>query len=326
MNKKIISGIVILIIVFGGIGGLLLNKNNINKKLEAQINDLKSYHLESNMEMLIGDETKNYKVDVDYLKEDEDLFRVTIYDKVLDQAQVIVRNKEGVFVSTPSINQVYQFKSNWPFNSDKPYIYQILLQYFEKEHETKTDKNGYLLTSLVTYMHDESITHQEIMFDKNFIPQYVSVLDQHDVEKIFVEFTKFELNSTIDKEIFTIKTNVTDVPSSLYDDYPLFPLEMLGSELVDHQKTSINGKTTHILQFSGSKSFTIIETLNEDQQVQEIIPTSGEMVDVVNGIVIKENNQLKVLYPGMTCSIYSSSMSQLELIEVASSLQTEVLK
>ena len=35
----------------------------------------------------------------------------------------MLRNKEGVYVLTPKLNQVYQFKGDYPLNSPKPYFH-----------------------------------------------------------------------------------------------------------------------------------------------------------------------------------------------------------
>ena len=67
-----------------------------------------------------------------YFKDgEEDLFRVSLYDTNINQEQIMLRNKQGVYVLTPSLNQAYNFKSGWPLNSAKPYIYQSLLEVFD---------------------------------------------------------------------------------------------------------------------------------------------------------------------------------------------------
>ena len=80
------------------------------------------------MEMVENDELKSYLVNVSYFKEKKDeYYKVELYDKSLNQSQIIVKNTEGVFVLTPTLNQVFKFQSDWPNNSPKPYIYQSLI-------------------------------------------------------------------------------------------------------------------------------------------------------------------------------------------------------
>lgn len=327
MKKKIIIGIVIVLLAGGGFWFYKSKTGTSDAKAKNQLSDLNSYHLEANMEMTINDELKTYKVDVDYLKKNSDLFRVNIYDKTLNQSQIIIRNTEGVFVYTPSMNQVYKFKSEWPYNSDKPYIYQTLLSYFDKENKIEKTKDGLILRSAVAYPHDEKIVSQEIKFDKNMVPLYISLFDEDEAEHVKVEFTKVSINETVDESLFNVEQlSASQTASNLTDDFPLMPLELLGTQLAEQQECSINGTTTHILQFSGDKAFTLIQSLEQPSDTLQTIDTSAELVDLVGGVAMFENNQLKYLYPGLTCSVYSETMSKAEMIEVVSSLQNEVLK
>lgn len=327
MKKKIIIGIVAVLVLGGGFWFYKSKMKSTDAKVKNQLSELSSYHLEANMEMTMNDELKTYKVDVDYLKKDSDYFRVNIYDKTLNQSQVIIRNPEGVFVYTPSMNQVYKFKSEWPFNSDKPYIYQTLLSYFEKENKTEKTKDGLILRSPVAYPHDEKIVSQEIKFDKNMIPVYISLFDQDEAEHVKVEFTKMAVNEAIDEALFNVEQlQATQTAALASEDFPLMPLELLGTQLAQQEECSINGTTTHILQFSGDKSFTLVQSLDTPSTTTQTIDTSAELVDLVGGVAMFENNQLKYLYPGMTCSVYSENMSKSEMIEVVNSLQNEVLK
>lgn len=327
MKKKIIMGIVLVLVLSGGFMFYKMKKDNANGKAKNQLEDLSSYHLEANMSMQMNDELKTYKVDVDYLKKDTDLFKVTIYDKTLNQSQIIIRNQEGVFVYTPSMNQVYKFKSEWPYNSEKPYIYQTLLKYFDSENKVEKVKDGMVLRSPITYPHDELIVSQEIKFDKNMVPMYVVLYDQEEVEHVKVDFTKVSLNEPIDEGVFSIEqTEATQTASIHTEDFPLLPLNSLGTELTEQVTCSINGVSTHILQFSGDKAFTLIQSIESPSEEVEMIETSAELVDLLGSVALYEDQQLKYLYPGMLCSVYSESMSKNEMIEVVNSLQNEVLK
>ncbi|MEG0367596.1 MAG: hypothetical protein RR585_12220, partial [Coprobacillus sp.] len=124
MNKKYIAIIVGVAVLIGGFCFFKFKSSSIGQ-LEKKAKAYKSYELVCNMEMLENDELKSYQVTSTYASIDsKDYYKVELYDKSLNQAQVIVRNQDGVFVLTPSLNQVFQFKSEWPNNSPKPYIYQ----------------------------------------------------------------------------------------------------------------------------------------------------------------------------------------------------------
>ncbi|WRK52332.1 hypothetical protein SD457_18260 [Coprobacillaceae bacterium CR2/5/TPMF4] len=70
------------------------------------------------MEMVENDELKSYLVNVSYLNEDKnEYYKVELYDKALNQSQIIIKNSDGVFVLTPTLNQIFKFQSEWPNNS-----------------------------------------------------------------------------------------------------------------------------------------------------------------------------------------------------------------
>ena len=116
MNKKyiIIGAIVVLII---GIFAFFKLKSPSLKSVLKEAKEAKSYILETSMELMENDELKSYQVNVTYLKKNKDYFKVELYDKSLNQSQIIVRNDDGVFVLTPTLNQAFKFQSEWPLNS-----------------------------------------------------------------------------------------------------------------------------------------------------------------------------------------------------------------
>ena len=121
MLKKILISIVILLLIGLGVWKIFFNDETISDKLENVTQNLNSYNLEANMELINGEEKRNFTVKVSYMKEnDQDYFRVSLYDTNINQEQIMLRNKEGVYVLTPSLNQAYNFKSGWPLNSAKP--------------------------------------------------------------------------------------------------------------------------------------------------------------------------------------------------------------
>ena len=118
MNKKIIAiAVSVIVVIVIGVSWFFLKSTSLNDLIE-EANRCQSYQLVGNMEMLENDELKSYQVTSTYARIDKkDYYKVELYDKSLNQSQVIVRNDEGVFVLTPSLNQAFQFQSEWPHNS-----------------------------------------------------------------------------------------------------------------------------------------------------------------------------------------------------------------
>ena len=80
MLKKILISIVVLLLIGLGVWKIFFSGDSISNKIENINNELTSYNLEANMELINGEEKRNFNVKVSYLKQDgEDLFKVSLY-------------------------------------------------------------------------------------------------------------------------------------------------------------------------------------------------------------------------------------------------------
>ncbi len=329
MQKKYIAiiGVVIAVILAGALGWKI--KSSSYDKALKKASDCLHYELVCNMEMLENDELKSYQVTSTYASlQDQDYYKVELYDKSLNQSQVIVRNEEGVFVLTPSLNQAFQFQSEWPNNSPKPYIYQSLLA-FLKEGKKEKVKDGYLITGKMTYENDERVKSQEVKFDKSLKPVYVQVYDQDGVEIIKVNVTSFDMSKKLDKNAFSKETIMKDSQSryqTTATSSPLYPVALMGSTLEHEKVSTIDDMTNHILKFTGDKSFTIIESVQNQSEDMEVETISGEMIDLIDGIAYKKDNQMIYVSSGVVCSLYSNDLTSQEMIAVLSSMQASQVK
>lgn len=328
MNKKlIIGGVVVIGVLIAGFTFFKLKTPSLKTTLK-EVKECTSYTLESSMELLENDELKSYQVNVTYLKKKNKYFKVELYDKSLNQSQIIVKNDDGVFVLTPTLNQAFKFQSDWPLNSPKPYIYQSLIEFLEKSEVEKV-KDGYLVEGKITYENDDRVASQEVKFDKELKPVYINVYDKDKTEIMKLKTSSFQLNPKIDDDAFeeekimkNSKSQYANVSSSL----PLYPVALLGSTLQKEEVSKINDQTNHILQFSGKKTFTLVETTmskNENMNVQEI---DGDVIDLVDGFAYKEGNQMTYVSSGVVCSLYSNELSQKEMLSVLSSMQSASVK
>lgn len=329
MNKKyiaIIAGVVVLLI---GIFCFFKFKPSSLDKVLKEANAYKSYELVCNMEMLENDELKSYQVTSIFAHIDEkDYYKVELYDKSLNQAQVIVRNDDGVFVLTPSLNQAFQFKSEWPNNSPKPYIYQSLLS-FLKDNKPEKVKDGYLVNGNMAYENDDRVKTQEVKFDKNLKPIYVNVYDKDGTEVIKLTASSFKVNQDLKKDQFaqeTIMKQTQNQYTSASSALPLYPVALMGSTLENEKVSQIDNTTNHILKFTGEKSFTIIESALSKQDAMSVQTISGDMIDLVDGIAFQDDNQMTYVSSGIVCSLYSNDLTKEEMLSVLSSMQATNVK
>ena len=160
------------------------------------------YELICDMEMVQNDELKSYEVTVDYLKtKKKEYYKVELYDKSINQAQIIIKNNDGVYVLTPTLNQIFKFQSDWPNNSPKPYIYASLLKLLEDNEVEKIDE-GYQVEGKITLPNDDRIVKEEVIFDKQLHPLRVTCLDKDETELIIVNVKEFNIKKNIKTSAF----------------------------------------------------------------------------------------------------------------------------
>ena len=120
MKKIFIFITLISIFILTGCGKS--NENTVFKDLTNKINKLNSYTLNGNLEIKNNKDKHTYNVKVNYMKEDK--FKVTLVNTSNNHEQVILRNDDGVFVLTPSLNKSFKFQSDWPHNNSQIYLLQ----------------------------------------------------------------------------------------------------------------------------------------------------------------------------------------------------------
>ena len=137
-------------------GGLLLvialyfalRPSSFDKELQKAIENLQHYHMKGTMEVVEGENLKTFNIDLAWDKKDnQEFYRVSLFDQGINQEQVILKNSDGVFVLTPSLNQAFKFKGDWPTDSPKPYLYQSMLKVLQGEHISKKVDGGYMVSA-----------------------------------------------------------------------------------------------------------------------------------------------------------------------------------
>ena len=127
-------------------------------KFEKSITNSKSYILKGNMEILSNEETFTYSIEANYLK--DDYYKVTLVNQTNNHEQIILKNGDGVYVVTPTLNKSFKFQSEWPANSSQSYILSSLLSDIKGEEKISVeeqDKN-YILKTKVNYPNNSALT------------------------------------------------------------------------------------------------------------------------------------------------------------------------
>ena len=334
MWKKIVAGLLVLVVIVVAAFKIFFNSENV-EDLATKLNDeLEEYYLKGTMELTNGEEVRNFNVEVGYEKEeDTDNFRVSLVDTNINQEQLILRNNKGVFILTPTLNQVYEFKGDWPLNTPKPYIYQSMLNAFKITHELEKLDDGYLVTCFPEFSNKNQWYKEEIKFDKELKPLLVNIYDKDDILRVKLVVTEFKKDTDfsddyfdVDKNLEESKTTSMDVTSKL-EDLPLYPSNVdLNASLKDSTVANIDGQEIHILTYGGEKPFTVVQRLLS--QNEEVVSSTieGEMIDLMNGVGFICDGTVICIYNGVEYKIYSDTLTVAELIEVANGMEVVVTK
>lgn len=337
MIKKIIISVLVLgVLVLCG-WKLFFDGSSVDKQLKDLNTAFTSYHMEANMEIGEGETNRNFYVQVDYKKDDKDQFRISLTDKDINQEQILLRNKEGVYVLTPVLNQVYTFKGDYPLSSPKPYLYQSIISSLDGEYDLSSVSDGYLLTFDVKYDNEPNWTKQEVKLSNDLKPVWTYIYDNENQVVVKVMFTKVEFETTFENDYFDVDYNMRQAKenissshvSTAIEDLPLISdTNSLSSTLKEQTKIEQDGVVSYILTYEGEKSYTVFQTLLTASSIEEYasIEVEGTFVDTLYGIGYIQGKCLNYLYHDVSYEIYSSDLSVSEMIDVVTNMEIEAVK
>lgn len=315
------------------------SKEDVLKKLSSKWVDAKGYELTAEMSIMTGQDPRVYQVEVWHTK--PDFYRVKVSDANDENTQMIVRNKEGVFVVTPALNKTYKFQSKWPTENSQAYLIGSLAQDIKKDKSStfKEEGNKYVFETKTSNNHKNMLPFQKIYIDKkSLLPTDVSILNENKEEQIHIKFKQVTLGKVHAAGEFQIEqtpTGLNDtgtVEASAEIDAPEFEthypmVQMDQVHLIDEKVLNVDGDKRVILTFSGDKEFTIIQQLSE-KSTSSTIPVfaPGDPIDLGIAIGAVTDQSISWEQDGMSFFLASSSLTKEEMIEVASSMAVTELK
>lgn len=331
MKKKgiIIGAVIIAVLII--IGLFAFQSEPPEKRLKGMMKDVTSYQLEGNMEIVKGEDTKGYQVVVGYKKaEKEDYFRVSITDKELNQTQVILRNKDGVYVLTPTLNQIFKFEGDWPLNSLKPYLIQSMVEIINNESaEIVEEQDSYIVTSDVNYPNNANFKKQKMVFSKDNKIKHLEIKDENDAQQLSIDFTKVDYDAKLKYDYFKLPDRMEKevmAPVISTQDLPLYPNRVYDSVLNSSSVLESENGTRHVLEYKGDRNFTLIESIAQPKEETQTVIMSGEFIDSIDAFGFYDSNHMVMVNQGVEYTIYSDDLTPMEMVEVLNSMQVAVMK
>ena len=326
--KKIIVAVIGTVLLISALY-FALRPSSFDKELQNAVDTLEHYHMSGTMEVVEGEDLKTFTIDLSWDKEGEqEFYRVSLYDQGINQEQVILKNQDGVFVLTPSLNQAFKFKGDWPSDTPKPYLYQSMLALLQGEHVSKKIDGGYIVSADVNYLNSPSLVKQEMVFDKELKPKTIKVYNADGFAEITITFDDVDMNPVFDDKYFAVDANLAKnqtVVTGAMVDLPLYPVAVYNARLTNTSVAEVGSETRHILEFTGDKSFTVVEVLRNKSEEPITLTVSGELVDGIDAFGVYDGNCLTFYNNLVEFTVYSDDLTVDEMLQVVSSMQVAIV-
>ena len=346
--KKIFLILILICLVLTGCGKR--DEKEVLKGFQDKVLGTDSYYLTGEMELVNNEDVYNYNIGVSYKR--DDYYKIELTNVVNDHKQIILRNSEGVYIITPSLNKSFKFQSDWPYNNSQVYLLSSLLDDITND-ENKTfedSSDGYIFTSTVNYPNNEKLVKQKVYFGKDYLPTRVEVIDKDGKTQITMKFDKidlrtefndtyFDLNSILDTDTKKSEEKPTEedkVPTETQEpnsetenktketatiDDIIYPMYLpVNTYLTSQERVNTEDGERLILTFTGDKSFVLMEEVAKYSSVPEIIPTYGSPELIGSSLAVINDNSANWFDNGIEYYLVSDVMSTDELLEVVRSI------
>ena len=325
--KKIIT-LILCVLLLSGCGKS--KEEKLISEFKSDVNSSKSYLLEGSLELYNGDDTYTYSLKVGYKK--KDMYKVNLTNQVNNHEQIILKNTEGVYVITPSLNKSFKFQSEWPNNSSQSYILESILNDIntteDKKYEDTTDY--YIIKSNVNYPNNPNLTYQKLYFDKNMNLKKNEVYDKDNILKIKVSVNNIDYKANLEDDYFDLDASINEdccntSKTAEFKDilYPVYiPTD---TYLTTKETVNIDTGTRAILTFSGSKDFVLVEEASNPKTEFETIPVYGDPIMMNGSVGALSGNSLYWSANNVDYYLAGSNMSEEELLNVANSISNTIV-
>ncbi|WP_018664764.1 LolA family protein [Heyndrickxia acidiproducens] len=306
---------------------------DVTSKLKEKAAEVDGYKLNAKMTLKTGNEPRTY--DIEVWHNQPSYYRVNLKNSGKGQSQMILRNKEGVFVVTPALNKSYKFQSEWPDNTSQAYLYESLVKDILEDKNAKltVKKNQYVFETKTRYQNHKMLPYQEITFNKRTLePVSVKVMDTDRNTLVKVLFTKVDFHAKFDNNAFDTKKNMTSAKLEIPVDAKAgskefsvkYPTAKIGhTTLLDEKEVATaNGKRA-VLTYTGDKSFTLIQEKAEvlPTAAMDAIPAAGNIIDLGFAIGTMTDDSITWTEDGVDYTLASKNLTAAEMIKVAQSVQ-----
>lgn len=335
MKKIFFTGLILSLFFLTGCGKY--TEKSIVKDLNKKINQITGYHIEGDMEIYNGEDVYKYTVTSSY---ENDCYRVSLINKANNHEQIILRNADGVYVLTPSLNKSFKFQSNWPENNSQVYILKSLQTDINEDEEIKLEEidGGYVLKTKISHTNNRNLVTQDIYLDKKLNFTKIEVFDESGNKQMKMVFNSIDTKATFNNKYFSTSENMKTSSASTEEDevtteneseesslleesiYPMYLPS--GTYLSDEETVSKEDGDRIILTFAGESPFILVEESVSASTEMETIPVYGEPTILMDTVGALSESSVNFISNGIEYYIASESLTMQEILQVAESISS----
>ena len=324
--KKILLVFFFSIFLLAGCGKY--GEEDVVKDFSKKVEDAKAYYVEGTLELVNNDDVYHYNVEVAF--KEENFYRVSLTNTSNNHTQVILKNEDGVYVVTPSLNKSFKFQSDWPYSNSQIYLLEAIVNDIKDDSERtfKETDSGYSFMTAVNYPNNRNLVKQKIELTKKLKLKRVQVYNSDSVICMTMNFDSIDYSPTFKKNYFSLDTVMKtyasldeEVEQTSNLDSSIYPLMVpSGTKLTNEERVEKDNGDRIIMTFDGEKPFLLVEETANVENEFTIIPTYGEPYQLMDTLGVMTNNSLNWTTNGIEYYLVSDVLNQHELVEVAQSI------
>jgi outer membrane lipoprotein-sorting protein len=307
------------------------SEDKLIKAFSNNINSSKSYTLSGSLEIMNDEDTFNYQVDVGYKK--KDLYKVKLTNTTNQHVQVILKNTDGVYVITPSLNKSFKFQSEWPNNSSQAYLLGSILDDLNntKEHNYKEENDYLTIETDVNYPNNGDLSYQKLYFDKDYNLKKNEVFNTDNQVRIRFVVANLDYKANLNDDYFKVDNSIdenccnTETSSNVLNDivYPLYiPSD---TYLTTKETVATDSGSRAVLTFAGAKDFVLIEEPTMANKEFSTIPIYGDPIMMNGTVAALSGNSLYWTMNDVDYYLAGSDLATSELLSVANSISNTIV-
>jgi len=338
LKKRYIGAVTLLVVAAGALWGLVgcgdMSEEDVVARLTTNLNDNTSYLATGVMEVESEGQIHRYNVEVGFAQ--PNYFRVTMENADTGNEQIILKNDDGVFVLTPSLNKQFKFQSDWPETSSQVYLIQSLLTDILNAETTVFEvlDDHYRFTLVADYHANGDLVEQVINFDRKYLtPSVVVVNDAEGNARLTMQFDSFEWNNEMGENFFVadsimelaqdvmgenVVVAVANVEAAL-----LYPFYTAGADFGTKRAFATTHGERVIMTWYGEQDFTLIQETARVRDLNGPEVIQGEPVMINGSVGAITDTTLTWQRNGVEFFLVSETLDRDQMITVAASVESQ---